>query len=165
MQKFIFKRHLSCIVFELPIFIYLLHLKRVHNNIYILMVKLIAEGVTLEAPQEFQKMTTFFDDVREFEGNKDEFVFNLIKKVDMERILHVTKLAGYNFKRVPKVNSNDPRAYLSEELVEFFSGLKSKSVVIQMNNSMNCLKLLDNLNCPISRTISLPSSLPRSGLS
>lgn len=53
MQKFIFKRHLSCIVFELPIFIYLLHLKRVHNNIYILMVKLIAEGVTLEAPQEF----------------------------------------------------------------------------------------------------------------
>lgn len=75
-------------------------------------------------------MTTFFDDVREFEGNKDEFVFNLIKKVDMERILHVTKLAGYNFKRVPKVNSNDPRAYLSEELVVFFSGLKSKSVVI-----------------------------------
>ena len=89
------------------------------------MVRFVAGGASYDVPEEFVNLTTYFKDIQEFEGSKDEFVLNTISKEDLTRVLEAAKIAGYKFNEVTKVNSNDSRAYLGEGLTNFFTNLTS----------------------------------------
>ena len=75
-------------------------------------------------------MTTYFKDIQEFEGAKEEFVLNTIKKEDLTNVLRASKIVNYKFNEVPKVNSDDARAYLGEELTALFKELECTTCVM-----------------------------------
>lgn len=110
------------------------------------MVKLTAKDSTsFEAPEQFTGLTNYFKDINEYEGPKEEFVFDNIEKEDLERVLEVAKLTNYKFNEVAKVKSNDARAYLGEDLSKFFAGLSSTllfNVDKQLNNLFKAAKEL-----------------------
>jgi len=81
-------------------------------------------------------MTTYFKDIQEFEGTKDEFVLNTIKKEDLSNVLRAAKIVNYKFHEVAKVNSDDARAYLGEELTALFKELECTKFIIQVKNSI-----------------------------
>lgn len=91
------------------------------------MVRFIAGNKSFDVPEEFQSLTSYIKDLQEFEGAKEEIVLNTISEKELTRIFEALKLAGYKFNEVPKVSSNDSRAYIGEALTGLFSGLSCKN--------------------------------------
>ena len=94
------------------------------------MVKLVAEGQAFEVDEKLEALTTFFKDLVELEGKKDDIVLNTFKKDDVSRLLEAIKVADYKFKEVSKVNQSDASAYIGGPLNQYFSTLNRNYMVM-----------------------------------
>lgn len=59
------------------------------------MVKVVAEGQSFDFDEKVDGLTTYFKDLKQFEGDKDSFELKTIKKADVARVLEACKTANY----------------------------------------------------------------------
>jgi hypothetical protein len=102
------------------------------------MVKVQAEGKTFEFNDKVGNLTTYFKDLKEFEGEKDVFELKTIKASDVEKVLESCKKTDYQFKTVNKVGGSDAAAYIGEPLTNYFKGLSCNSF-IKVGDQINTL--------------------------
>jgi hypothetical protein len=102
------------------------------------MVKVVAEGRTFDFDEKVNNLTTYFKDLREFEGDKDKFELKTIKASDIEKVLEACKKADFQFKSVNKVSGSDANAYIGEPLSNYFKTLSCNSF-IKLGDQLNTL--------------------------
>jgi hypothetical protein len=91
------------------------------------MVKVVVAGKTFEFDEKVNNLTTYFKDLKEFEGNKESFEVKNVKEADAANMLEACTKANYEFKQVAKVSGSDASAYIGAPLNDYFNKLYAQS--------------------------------------
>jgi hypothetical protein len=102
------------------------------------MVKVEADGKTFQFNDKVNNLTTYFKDLKEFEGEKDKYVLKTIRAADVDNVFQACTKVDYQFKTVTKVSGSDANAYIGDALAGFFKGLSSNSF-IKLGDQINTL--------------------------